>query len=360
MKLTLDLQFFAGEKTEKATPKKRNEARRKGQIAKSHEISVAVSLLAMFFLFIFEAKAIGSGLIQMMTTILSHDLTMSLSQGAIQPFFTNIVFQAGKLVAPVFITALVVGIVSNLFQVGFMFTTETLQFKFDRLNPIPGFKRLFSVRSIVELIKSLLKIAVIGFPTFLILRMHWSSLQGMVALSLGDSLSMIGRIVLEMGMTASVLLLILSGFDYAYQKFEHEKGLRMSKQDIKDEYKNAEGDPRIKAKIRERQRQMAMRRMMQEVPKADVIITNPTHYAVALKYDPNTMDAPKVVAKGMDYVALKIREVATENQVTIVEKRELARALYAQLDIGESVPETFFKAVAEILAFVYRLKGKVK
>lgn len=359
-RFTVDLQFFAGEKTEKATPKKRQEARKKGQVAKSSEISTALSLLAMFFLFMFEGRTMGGGLLNMMTSIFTNGLTMSMKEGDLQAFFSGLVLQVGKILAPVLITGLVVGIASNVLQVGFMFTTEALQFKWERINPLSGFKRIYSMRAIVELLKSLLKILIVGLAAFMILWSHKGDLMGMLSLSLGSSLGLIGRIVLQMGLTVSVLLIVLAGFDYAYQRFDHEKNLRMSKQDIKDEYKKSEGDPLIKSKIRERQRQMAMRRMMQEVPKADVIITNPTHYAVALRYDEATMDAPRVIAKGADFVALKIREVAKEHHVAIVEKRTLARALYAQLEIGDSVPETFFKAVAEVLAFVYRLKGKVK
>lgn len=358
--LTVDLQFFAGEKTEKATPKKRREARNKGQVVKSTELSTALSLLAMFFVIMLEANSISSGLQNIMTNVFTNGLNSSFSEGDIQSFLTNLVIQVAKLLAPVLLTGLVVGVASNILQVGFLFTSESLQFKFDRINPLSGFKRIYSIRAIIELLKSILKISIVGVATFSVLWMHRSELKGMVSLTLTESLSFIGRIVLQMGLTASVLLIVLAGFDYAYQRFEYEKNLRMSKQDIKDEYKNSEGDPLIKSKIRERQRQMAMRRMMQEVPKADVIITNPTHYAVALRYDEKTMDAPKVVAKGADFVALRIREIAKEHKVVIVDRKPLARALYAQLDIGDSVPESFFKAVAEILAFVYKLKGKVK
>lgn len=358
--LKLDLQFFAGEKTEKATPKKRQEARQKGQVAKSTDVSVAISLLAMFFLFMFQAKAIGSGLANLMTSVFRDGLTMSWSDGSIQQFFTGLVYEVGKIIAPVFVLGIVIGLFSNIMQVGFLFSSEAMQFKPERLNPLEGFKKIYSWRAIVELMKSLLKIVVVGIATFTILWMNRGDLVGLVSLPLSESLGIIGRMVLQMGLTASILLMVLGGFDYAYQRFDYEKNLRMSKQDIKDEYKKSEGDPLIKSKIRERQRQMAMRRMMQEVPKADVIITNPTHFAVALRYDETKMEAPTVIAKGADYVALKIREVAKDNGVVIVEKRTLARALFYQLEIGDAVPETFFKAVAEILAFVYRLKGKVK
>lgn len=360
MKLTLDLQFFAGEKTEKATPKKRQEAREKGQVVKSSDISVAFSLLAMFFLFMFQGRAMGTNLLNLMASIFQDGLTMSFTQGDLQSFFAHLALQVAKILAPVVVTAVVIGLVVNIFQIGFLFSTESLQFKLDRINPLAGFKKIYSVRALVELLKSLLKIIFVGVVTFLVLWMHRDDLTGLVALPISASLGIIGRIVLQMGLSASILLIILSALDYAYQRFDYEKNLKMSKQDIKDEYKKSEGDPLIKSKIRERQRQMAMRRMMQEVPKADVIITNPTHFAVAIKYDEKLMEAPRVLAKGTDLIALRIREVAKEHQVVIVERRTLARALYYQLEIGDSVPETFFKAIAEILAFVYRLKGKVK
>jgi flagellar biosynthetic protein FlhB len=204
-----------------------------------------------------------------------------------------------------------------------------------------------------------LKILFVGAITFLIL---WTNIEEVLKLSyksVADALIVVGKLTLQMGVTASVALLFLALIDYLYQKYDFEKSIRMSKQDIKDEYKNTEGDPMIKSRIRQRQREMAMSRMMQEVPNADVVITNPTHFAIALKYDENKLDAPFVVAKGADYLAQKIKFIAGENDIMMVENRPLARALYDQSDLGDPIPEEFFKVVAEILAYVYRMKNKL-
>jgi flagellar biosynthetic protein FlhB len=244
-------------------------------------------------------------------------------------------------------------------QVGFLFTMEPLKMKISKLDPIQGFKRIFSLRAIVELLKSILKIIIVGLVTFSVLWFQIDEILLLTDKSLGASLSSIGNLTVKMGLYASAALLFLAFLDYLYQRYDFERNIRMSKQDIKDEYKKTEGDPLIKSKIKQKQREMAMKRMMQEVPKADVVITNPTHYAVALKYEDEKMDAPVVIAKGVDYVALKIKELAKEHDVVTVENRPLARALYSQTEIGDAIPEEFFKAVAEILAYVYRLKNKI-
>ncbi|MFD2616874.1 flagellar biosynthesis protein FlhB [Terrilactibacillus laevilacticus] len=355
----LNLQYFAGEKTEKATPKKRQEGRKKGQVVKSIDLSTAFSMLAFFLLFMAISANMGQSLLQFMSDIYTNWLNTPLNEHNIQTFSLHVFKAFGVLIAPILILALIMGIGSQLMQVGFVFSTESLQFKMERLDPIQGFKRIYSLRAIVEFIKSLLKILVIGWITFSVLWLNRSSVLQTMVKPIGESLLIIGKVVLQMGIASSLGLIVLGFLDYLYQKFDYEKNMRMSKQDIKDEYKKSEGDPLIKSKIKERQRQMAMRRMMQELPKADVVITNPTHFAVALMYDNSQMEAPKVVAKGADYLALKIREIAKQNDIVIVEKKPLARAMYKELEIGDSVPETFFKAVAEILAYVYRLKGKV-
>jgi len=355
--IRLDIQFFAGEKTEKATPRKRNETRKKGQVSKSADLVTAISLLSMFLLFLFAIPWMGHQLADLMTETYEKGLTQPLTEGGIHQLFTGLVLQAGKIVAPILVLSFVIAIVANVMQVGFVFSSESISLKLNRLDPISGFKRIYSLRAIVEFLKSLLKICAVGLCTFLVLWMNSDEIILIGQKSLGDALVTVGKITFEMGVSASVVLLFLALLDYLYQRYDFEKNIRMSKQEVKDEYKKTEGDPLIKSKIRERQRQMAMRRMMQEVPKADVIITNPTHYAVALIYKDGEMDAPTIVAKGADYVALKIREIAKEHGVPIVEKRELARALFP-LEIGMQIPETFFKAVAEILAYVYQLKGK--
>ncbi|MCU9612088.1 flagellar biosynthesis protein FlhB [Caldibacillus lycopersici] len=356
---SLDLQFFAGEKTEKATPKKRQDVRKKGQTAKSQDLITAFILLAVFFVLLFT----GPKMLDQFFTIfhqtfevyMHQDVTVnSISQIALELFQELLM-----LLAPVMIAALVGAVLANYLQVGFMFTPESLKVKLEKLDPIKGAKRIFSIRAIVELLKSLLKVSIIGGIVFAILWFNMNDLLGLMNIAIGSSFALIASITVKLGLFASGGLLFLSLFDYLYQKYDFEKSIRMSKQDIKEENKSMEGDPLIRSRIRQRQREMAMRRMMQEVPNADVVITNPTHYAIALKYDENKMDAPYVLAKGVDFIAQKIKLIAKEHDVIMVENRPLARGLYDQAEIGDAIPEEFFKAVAEILAYVYRVQKKI-
>ncbi len=254
---------------------------------------------------------------------------------------------------------MIAALLANYIQVGFFFTGEPLKMKLEKLDPIKGFKRIFSLRAIVELIKSILKVSIISVIGFIFIRNHLPEILTLITSTPVNSLSAIASVVGNMGLLMGGGLLFIAILDYMYQKYDFEKNIRMSKQDIKDEHKNIEGDPLIKSRIKQRQREIATRRMMEEVPHADVVITNPTHYAVALKYDETKMDAPYVVAKGVDFVAQKIKLIAKENKVIIVENRPLARSLYAETDIGQEIPEQFFKAVAEILAYVYRVQRRV-
>ncbi|WP_064093698.1 flagellar biosynthesis protein FlhB [Rossellomorea aquimaris] len=357
--LSLDLQYFSGEKTEKATPKKREDARKKGQTAKSQDVNTAIILLAVFLFLTFGASYIGNIVFDLFNHTFQEYMLMELSENTVQVITLDIMKELALLLGPIMLVALLAGLLSNYIQVGVMFTTKPLQPKLEKIDPIKGFKRIFSLRAIVELLKSILKISFVGSITFVIL---WTNIDKVLSLSfksVGDSLVTMASLTVQMGIAASLALLFLSLFDYLYQKYDFEKNIRMSKQDLKDEHKNIEGDPLIKSKIKQRQREMAMRRMMQEVPEADVVITNPTHFAIALKYDENKMDAPFVVAKGVDFMAQKIKYIAKENDVVMVENRPLARSLYDSAEIGDAVPEEFFKAVAEILAYVYRIKNKV-
>jgi len=357
--LKLDLQFFAGEKTEKATPKKKQDSRKKGQVTKSQDLNTAISLLALFgFLAVFSAS-MGTNIFHMFQHSLQSYMMMDVTEANLKTIVFEIAEQSVMIVGPFMAAAVVAGVIANYAQVGWLVTGEPIQPKLEKLDPIKGFKRIFSMRAIVELLKSILKIGFIGSVSFVIL---WSNMDEVLELALKpiqDTLPFVGSITVKMGLAAAAVLLVLGVLDYFYQKFDFEKSLRMSKQDIKDEHKNSEGDPLIKSKIRQTQREMAMRRMMQEVPNADVVITNPTHYAIALKYDESKRDAPYVVAKGTDYMAQKIKLVAKENDVMMVENRPLARALHDQTELGDSVPEDFFKAIAEILAYVYRMKNKL-
>jgi flagellar biosynthesis protein FlhB len=359
MILKLDLQFFAGEKTEKATPKKRQETRKKGQTAKSQDVNSAIIFLFVFLSLFLLGPYLLDGLLSILRESFQTFLLMEVSEKSLLIIIKRLFQEIMFIIGPVMIIALVAAIFSNYIQIGFLFSTEPLKMKLEKIDPIKGFKRIFSIRALVELFKSLLKIVFVGTVTFLFLWFHLDDILMLINKKVEVSFFTISKLTIQMGLYATVALLFLSILDYMYQKYDFEKNIRMSKQDIKDEYKNTEGDPLIRSRIKQRQREMAMRRMMQEVPNADVIITNPTHYAVALKYDENKMDAPYVVAKGVDFVAQKIKLIGKENDIVMVENRPLARALHDQVEIGEAIPDEFFKAVAEILAYVYRIKQKI-
>ncbi|MBB6452908.1 flagellar biosynthetic protein FlhB [Salirhabdus euzebyi] len=358
LELSLDLQFFSGEKTEKATTKKRQDSRKKGQVAKSQDVNTAILLFIMFMFFIFIGGFMQEIFMGLYEKTFVEYIHWDLTEENVEKVLLESTIEITKAIAPVMAVAVIAGFAANYLQIGFLFTTEPLKFDLKKMDPIKGAKKIFSVRAIVELFKSLLKITVIGAVTFAVL---WINKDEMMMLSLkdvGHSLSFFAQITVTMGIAASIALLCISVIDYVYQKYDYEKNIRMSKQDIRDEHKNIEGDPLIKSKIKEKQRQMAMRRMMNDVPKADVVITNPTHYSIAIRYSEDKYEAPYVVAKGVDYVAFKIREIAKHHEVMIVENRTLARSLYDKVEIGEIIPEDFYQAVAEVLAYVYRLQNK--
>lgn len=357
---TLDLQLFSQEKTERATPKKKQESREKGQVAKSADLPAAFILLFVFLSFLMLTGFFKERLMHLFGLIFEQKLTMEVSSGNVMTLFTDIMIESLILLAPIFAIAVVVAILGTYVQIGFLLTGETLKLKLSKLSPINGFKQIFSMRSVVEFLKNILKLIVIGLIVYLNLWSEREHIMQLARVPIESIFSFTASLTITLGLEIGGLLVVLAVLDYLYQRYEHEKSLRMSKQDIKEEYKKTEGDPLIKGKIRERQRRMALQRMMQEVPKADVVITNPTHFAIALKYDSANMEAPTVIAKGMDYVALKIKEVAKENGVIMVENKPLARALYDRSEIGESIPADLFQAVAEVLAYVYKLKGKGK
>ncbi|WP_107942293.1 flagellar biosynthesis protein FlhB [Metasolibacillus fluoroglycofenilyticus] len=358
--ITLDLQFFAGEKTEKATPKKRQDARKKGQVLKSQDVTAAFLLLITFAFLFIAAPFMFSGLIDFLNQAFGRNLLIdTMTVDTVMEMYFESLKEMAMLVLPIMVVAMVAGIGANYFQFGLLFTTETLKLDLKKMDPIKGIKKIISTRAIINLIKSLLKVAFIGTVTTTVI---WMNLENVLSLAFKSPWEILGTVAYLtgiMGLAAALMLIFIALLDYFYEKYEYEKQLKMSKQDIKDEYKNSEGDPLIKSKIKQRQREMAMRRMMQEIPSADVVITNPTHYAIALKYDENSMDAPRVIAKGTDFVAQKIKMIAKEHDVIMVENRPLARAMYDQVEIGDAVPEEFFKAVAEILAYVYRIKRKI-
>jgi flagellar biosynthesis protein FlhB len=360
MLLRLDLQLFSGEKTEKATPNKRREARKKGQIAKSMEVSSALTLLFSFGFLLVGGKSLIEGCLSLYRHSFKEYMHLELTISSTQVLFNQILWESVKITAPILAISLAAGVIANYIQVGFMFNFGLLKFNFGKLNPLQGLKQMFSLRALVELVKSCLKIIITSVIVFWVIWKRKNELLIMGEKNLIDSARLIGSLVIQMGFAASGSLIVLAAADYIYQKFQHEKKLKMSKQEIKDEFKKMEGDPFIKGQRRARQRELSMNRMMQEVPKADVLITNPTHFAIAILYDHSTMEAPQVIAKGKGYTALKMKEIAKEHNIMTVENRPLARALYASVEIGETIPEDLFNAVGEILAYVYFQEGRYK
>lgn len=354
--IRINLQLFAGEKTEKATPQRKKEARKKGQVGKSHEItSMLVLILSMLMLKLWIPHMLVE-----YNKFTAHVFTFAysdLSREKACLLIMETMLVVAKMTAPILLTALLAGVVGNVMQIGFLFTTETLKFDPSRINPVSGLKRMFSKKIVVELIKSLFKTALVGYVAFTFL---WHKLPIMTVLmdnDLGNTLKIVGNIIFSVTWRALLILFIIAVFDYAYQIYEYEHSIKMSKQEIKQEYKNIEGDPQLKAKIKEKQRQLATSRMMQEIPDATVVITNPTHLAIALKYE-DDMGAPVVIAKGQDLIAQKMKDIAAEHGVAIVENKPLARLLYKQVEIGMDIPVDLYQAVAEVIAYVYKLKKR--
>lgn len=357
-RLKLDLQMFSGEKTEPASPKKRQESRQKGQVAKSMELPAAFILFFTFLSFMIFGGYMKEHLMQLFRSVFYDYLLWDLTIENVTVLLKTLFVQSMLLMIPIFLVTMVVAVFSNYLQIGFLFTGDPLMMKFSKLNPIEGAKKIFSMRTLVDFGKSVLKMSMIGYVVYSSLWGEKSHLLDLASLPLENVFLFTASVTLKLGIKIGLVLIVLAIFDYMFQKYEFEKSIRMSKQDIKDEYKKTEGDPLIKGKIREKQRRMALQRMMQEVPKADVIITNPTHFAVAIKYDAKNMQAPTVIAKGTDYMALKIKQIAKEHSIITMENKPLARALYAEVEIGDAIPAEMFQAVAEVLAYVYKMKGK--
>lgn len=359
--IRFDLQFFAQDpdKTEEATPRRKSEARKKGQVAKSNELNSVVVLLALFVILNYFGGWFYSELtVYVKNNLGPSALTKELTETNLGQIMMRHCIFFLRMFLPIGLGAMAVGVIVNVLQVGPLFTLEPLKPKFNRLNPISGFQRMFSTQGLVELVKSLLKLFIVIYFVYATVKDRVNLLLETAKLPPFAVAKIIWGIMYQIALKICIFLFVLALMDYIYQRWEYRKSLRMSKKEVKDEYKQLEGNPLIKNKIRQRQRQIATRRMMQEVPKADVVITNPTHLAIALRYDSSSMTAPMVIAKGEGYMAEKIKEVAIANGITLVENRPLAQALYKTVDIGEAVPEKLYQAVAEVLAFVYRLKRK--
>ncbi len=356
----LNLQFFQGEKTEKATPKKKRDARKKGQVVQSKDIGAAVSLLVIFLMLNFASKYFLDAIFKLyylsINAVENFDEYSKIS--SLNVLGLKVMWAFIQLAAPIVLLVLLVGLISSYMQVGFLFTTEPLMFKFDKINPLQGFKKIFSLKSLVEMTKSILKAAGLLLLSYQYLEGRQNEVFRISTLNLTAGVTLLWDIVVGVIIRCAAYLLVLAIADYAYKLWDNERQLKMSKQEVKEEYKQMEGDPFIRSKIKEKQRQMAMSRMMQDVPNADVVITNPTHYAIALFYDRTEAYAPKVVAKGKDIVAANLKRIARDAGVPVVENKQLARTLYQTTDIGQYIPADLFEAVADVLAYVYRLNNR--
>lgn len=370
MILEYNLQFFAkdgpgGEKTEPATQKKLEDARKEGQVAKSKEIANGLGLLALFFVLKLWIGNMGNSFLETFSAVYNRIPSVAKLLGGttpdreIQILFNHAILQLMIILLPIFVIGFIVALLSDLVQVKWKPTSKPLKPKFSKLNPISGFKKIFSANSLMELIKSIAKIFLIGYMAYSFLQDYYRYIFLLYDISLMQVIIFLGQIVTDLGIRISAVYMILALADYAYQKHKFKEDMKMTKQEVKEEYKNQEGDPHIKGKIRQKMREVSQRRMMQALPQADVVITNPTHYAVAIQYDAERFAAPIVLAKGQDFLAHRIKEIARENHVEIVENKPLARMLYANVEVGEAIPPELYQAVAEVLAFVYHMQGKV-
>lgn len=358
-----NLQFFGegGDKTEKATPKKLDDARKEGRVARSSDLINGFMLLLMFFVLKLFGGIMANLFLDSFVKYYNKasDISMEVFDVRQAVNLSNeIVLDIVIASLPVLIGSFVVALVGNIVQVGWKVTGKPLKPKLDRLNPIGGLKRMFSQEKVVELIKSILKVLAIALVAYNEVKDRWKFILNLYDFEFMQAILNIFDIVLDVGIKISVIFVVIGLADFGYQKWKHLHDLRMSKQEVKDEMKQSEGDPQIKGQIRQKMREGARRRMMQDLPKADVVITNPTHFAVAVKYDKETAEAPYVLAKGADYVAANIKEIAKQNNIEIVENKPLARMLYYNVEIGDQIPPELYQMVAEVLAYVYSVKNK--
>lgn len=366
--LCYDLQWFAqdgegGEKTEPATQKKLDDARKEGKVAKSKELTSAFMLIALFLILKIFISYIGENLVNIFSIVYRriggyvNPGEFGFTSQAVAAFTMQMLIQILLSVWPFFLIGVVIAILVSIVQVGWKVSAKPMEPKLSKFNPINGFKRIFSKESLFNLVMAIIKIVLIALIAYFSVRDKANDLFILYEISLKQAISLVGEIILDTGLKISLVYLIVGLVDFIYQKRKFSEDMKMTKQEVKDEYKNTEGDPQIKGRQRRKMQEASQRRMMQDVPKADVVITNPTHFAVALKYDANTGKAPVLLAKGEDYVALKIKEVAKENHVEIVENKPLARMIYHNVDIGAEIPPELYQAVAEVLATVYRMKN---
>ena len=365
--LPYNLQWFAdgegGEKTEPATQKKLEDARKEGKVARSKDLTQGIDLLVLFLLIKVFVGYMGERFMSLFDSTLgrmAEFMSVNQSEVSMHAFATvinNAILELFLLIWPFLVFGFVITFIVTVYQVGWKVSMKPMEPKMSKFNPINGFKRIFSKDSLFELLKSIVKVGVIAYVAYTNIVDEADSLFVLYEIHINQAIALVGEIIINFGIEISIVFIVIGLVDYIYQKWKFSEDMKMTKQEVKDEYKNTEGDPQIKGRIRQKMREASQRRMMQDVPKADVVITNPTHFAVAIKYDAEVSKAPIVVAKGEDYLAQKIKEVAREHNVEIVENKPLARMLYHNVEIGAEIPPELYQAVAEVLAMVYHMKN---
>lgn len=346
------------ERTEEATQQRREDFRRRGQVAQTRELSSVLLLLGTAMAFAVMGSFFLQQIMSSYKMVYDYITPGEMTKDSLFSMMGHLGISAFLVMGPLFIMALIISMGSSVLQVGFLVSEDALTPNFEKINPIEGFKKLFSWRSLIEGAKSLLKLGVICFAVYYVMADSVFTLPKLVYLAPAEILSYLSARIFDLLLGVGIILVIIAASDYFIQRYQLEEQMKMTKQEIRDEMKTREGDPLIKARIRKIQKEVAQRRMMADVPKADVIITNPTHLAIALKYAPDKYPAPIMLAKGQDYVATRIREIAMQHNIPIIENKPLARTIYKTLEVGQVIPRELFAAVAEILAYVFKMKKK--
>ena len=346
------------EKTEEATQQRRDDFRKRGQVAQTRELASVLVLLTTALMMWGLSRFFLQQLSEMINGSMGSFLVQAARDGDLMPASLYVLKRGFMIMAPLMGILTLMGVASTVVQTGFMNNEEALELKFERLNPVEGFKKIFSLRSFMEGLKSVLKIVCIGFVVWWVIKGQVLNIPLIAGFGIEQIIVFAGELTIKILLTVGIFMGVLAAADYFFQRYELEKEMRMTKQEIKEEHKSREGDPMIKARIRRIQREMANKRMMTDVPKADVIITNPTHIAVAIQYDPMKMAAPRVLAKGAGTTAERIKEIAREHNIPIMENKPLARTIFKTLKIGATIPRELFTAVAQVLSYVYKLKRK--
>jgi flagellar biosynthetic protein FlhB len=347
------------EKTEEATQQRIDDFRKRGQVAQTRELASCLFILAAAGGILVLGQYFFAQLHEVFQFSFGNDMVLAIREGSSATAIRLAGTKFALLILPILAVSLLIGISSTVLQIGFLQVEDALSPKFEKLNPVQGFQRIFSIRALVEGLKALVKFLFVGFVAYLTLKNEFEQIPHLSQVNVAEVVYYLGRVTGKLLFSIGCVMIVLAGADYFFQKWELNKQMMMTKQEIKEEHKNREGDPLIKARIRRIQREMANKRMMEKVPQATVIITNPTHIAVALKYDAN-LPAPQLIAKGGDLIAEKIKAIAKEHNIPIIENKPLARTIFKTLKLGQVIPRELFVAVAEVLSFVFRLKKRAR